>query len=405
MKRNFPRILLLCLALFALAACGRGRDTASAPDVEATVAAAVQATTAAQAQMQSSIDAAVQATATALAANAALTPTPTPIVITTTETVTEVVTDTVTETVTEIVYVPQDVYVTMTEEELQALIDQSVEQAVAATEASAQSASTATSDAVVTSEEVQTVEVYVQLAEETIAYAEEVLATYGQLYADGSAEMVAALNGIEQELATLNQSAASIATSLEEISTTLDAGLALAEESIAQLESAAASAQATVDQAQAQAEVWQTALQEQADRARATQSALQEQPTDLTALIQNIQPQQMAGDLPAALQMTRSFAEVAQRSLADGRIDQNEILAIAQAGADASAGLKNFGGPQVQGMAGTIDGITSALARNDLPAARQGLDGLNAQMPAVGTNPAPAGRPGNVQPPAGGRRP
>lgn len=389
--KTLPRILILCLLLFALAACGRGRDTAAAPDVEATVAAAVQATTSAQAQMQASIDAAVQATTTANSANAALTPTPTPIVITTSE------------TVTEIVYVPQDVYVTMSEEELQALIDESVEQAVAATDASAEAASTATSDGAVTSEEVESVEVTVQLAEETIAYAEEVLAIYGDLYADSSAEMTAALAGIEQELATLNQSAASIATSLEEISATLDAGLALASESIAQLESAAAEAQSTVDQAQAQADVWQSALQTQADRAKAAQATLQSQPTDFVALIQNIQPQQMAADLPAALQMTRSFAEVAQRSLTDGSIDQNEILAIAQAGADASAGLKSFGGPQMQGMAGTIDGITSALARNDLPAARQGLDGLNAQMPAVG-DAAPA-RPGNIQPPAGGRRP
>ncbi len=394
MKRTFPRILLLCLALFALAACGRARD-AAAPDVEATVVAAVQATTTAQTQMQASIDAAVQATTTANAANAALTPTPTPVVIITTETVTEIV--------TEIVYVPQDVYVTMTEEELQALVDESVEQAVAATEASAASAATATSDDVVTSEEVETVEVSVQLAEETIAYAEEVLATYGDLYADSSAEMVAALAGIEQELATLNQSAASIATSLEEISATLDAGLALAEESIAQLESAATDAQATVAQAQAQAAVWQTALQTQADRAHAAQMALPTQPTDLTALIQNIQPQQMASDLPAALQMTRSFAEVAQRSLADGAIDQNEIRAIAQAGVDVSAGLKSFGGPQVQGLADNITGVTSALARNDLPAARQGLDGLNAQMPAVGDGGGT--RPGGVQPPAGGRRP
>jgi len=318
-----------------------------------------------------------------MAANAALTPTPTPIVITTTE------------TVTEIVYVPQDVYVTMSEEELEALIDEAVEQAVAATEASAQAASTATSDAAVTSEEVQTVEVYVQLAEETIAYAEEVLATYGQLYADNSAEMAAALNGIEQELATLNQNAASIATSLEEISTTLESGLELAEESIAQLESAAAQAQTTADQVQAQV-----------DRAKETQADLANQSADFSALIQTIQPQQTAADLPAALQMTRSFVDVAQRSLADGRIDQNEIVAIAQAGANASAGLKDFGGPQLQGMAGSIDSVTNALARNDLSGARQGLEGIDAQMPALGSNGAAApARPGNVQPPTGGRRP
>nr|HRJ44671.1 hypothetical protein [Caldilineaceae bacterium] len=373
----FPRILFLCLLLFALAACGRGRESANTPDVEATVAAAVQATTIAQTQTQASIDAAVQATATAMTASAALTPAPTPIIITTTE------------TVTEIVYVPQDVYVTMSEEELEALIDESVAQAVAATEASAQAASTATADDTVTSAEVETVEVYVHLAEETIAYAEEVLATYGQLYADSSAEMVAALNGIEQELATLNQSAASMATSLEEISTTLDAGLALAEESIAQLENAAAEAQVTVDQVQAQAQVWQASLQAQADRARSAQAALQNQSADFAAIIQTIQPQQIAADLPAALQMTRSFAEVAQRALADGRIDQNEILDVAQAGANASAGLKSFGGPQLQAMAGGIDSVTGALARNDLPAARQGLDGINAQMPSIGSNGVP----------------
>jgi len=398
MKFSLPRIFTLCLILLALAACGRGANT-PAPNAEATIAAAVQATTAAQAQTQASIDAAVQATATAMAANAALTPTPTPIVITNTETVTE--------TITEIVYVPQDVYISMSEEELEALIDEAVEQAVAATEASAQAASTATSDAVVTSDEVQTVEVYVQLAEETIAYAEEVLATYGQLYADSSAEMVAALNGIEQELATLNQNAASIATSLEEISTTLGAGLELAEESIAQLENAADQAQIAADQAQAQAQVWQSSLQAQVDRAKDAQAALANQSADFSSLIQTIQPQQMASDLPAALQMTRSFVDVAQRSLADGRIDQSEIVAIAQAGANASAGLKDFGGPQLQGMAGSIDSVTDALARNDLPAAHQSLEGIDAQMPSLGSNSAAAApaRPGNVQPPTGGRRP
>ena len=118
MKRNFIRIFILCLTIFVLAACGRGGNDAPAPDVQATVDAAVAATTTAQIQMQASIDAAVQATATSMAADAALIPTPTPIVVTTTE----IVTQTVTETVTEIVYVLQDVYVTMSEEELEALI-------------------------------------------------------------------------------------------------------------------------------------------------------------------------------------------------------------------------------------------------------------------------------------------
>jgi hypothetical protein len=59
----------------------------------------------------------------------------------------------------------------------------------------------------------------------------------------------------------------------------------------------------------------------------------------------------------------------------------------------------------MEGMAGNIDGITSALARNDLPAARQGLDGLNAQIPTLDGGAAAPSRPGAIQPPTGGRRP
>jgi hypothetical protein len=404
MNRYFVRICLLCLTLFLLVACDRGGDAAPTPDVEATVAAAVAATTTAQSQMQASIDAAVQATATAMAASAALTPTPTPVVITNTQ----IVTNTITETVTEVVYVSEDVYVTMSEEELEALIDDAVDQAVAATEASAEAAAAAADDTV-TSQEAESLDVYIHLAEETIAYAEDLLATYGQLYGDSSAEMVAALNAIEQELAALNQSVASMAASLDEISATLDAGLTLAEESIAQLESAAAEVQTSVDQVQAQTQVWQSTLQAQADRARDAQATVQTQATDFSAIVQAVQPQATANDLPAALQMTRSFAETAQPSLADGRIDPTEMTAIAQAGANASAGLKAHGGPQMQGMAGSIDGVTNALARGDLLAAQQGLAGLNAQMPSVNSAPTIPDRPANpvnVQPPAaGGRRP
>ncbi|MEZ4737645.1 MAG: hypothetical protein R3E79_62005, partial [Caldilineaceae bacterium] len=121
MKTKWMLTLGYGLLLCALTACG-GRDSTEDVNVEATVQAAVAATATAQVNQQATIDAAVQATVQATTqASVAAAPavTPTPIVIT--------------QIVTETVYVPEEVYMTMTQEEWAALINEAVQQATSAT--------------------------------------------------------------------------------------------------------------------------------------------------------------------------------------------------------------------------------------------------------------------------------
>lgn len=91
----------------------------------------------------------------------------------------------------------------MTEEELAALIDEAVVEAIATTEQYASTATSATADGTVTASESEIIEVYVNLADETIAYAEELVVIFTELYGQDSDELVQAVAGVEQELATI----------------------------------------------------------------------------------------------------------------------------------------------------------------------------------------------------------
>jgi len=44
--------------------------------------------------------------------------------------------------------------------------------------------------------------------------------------------------------------------------------------------------------------------------------------------------------------------------LADGKVSPAELTQIAQSGANAGASIRAQGGPQLQNLAGSIDGIT-----------------------------------------------
>ncbi len=128
MNKKPALALFIILLIIALSACRSAQPT---PDTQATVNAAIAATGTAQASLQATIDAAVKATVTAA-------PTPTPSVQ----------------------------YVTMSEEELAALIDQAVAEAITATQQCSTATTTATADGAVTQEEVNTVQVYLVDAEE-----------------------------------------------------------------------------------------------------------------------------------------------------------------------------------------------------------------------------------------------
>lgn len=288
-------------------------------------------------------------------------------------------------------------YTTMSEEELAALIDQAVAEAVTATEQTTAAVTTTTSDSAVTSEEVVYVYDYYYNADYYVQYAEDLMAQYYNLYGDLANEMITELNQVETELNQMNDTLSSIDSSLQEISSTLDQGLAVAEESIAQLNSAAQQAQTNANELKAQAQDSLSVLQ-------ADQQARLDQ-------IAQIQPNNIPTDKLAALQTGFQFIDSANAAMGDNKLSRDELTNLAQLGANAQAGFQQFGGAgggQIPGLPGggpdlsqfssKFGEITTQFARGQMPQARGNLDGFERSL---GQRPSGPSLPGG----GGGPRP
>jgi hypothetical protein len=350
-------VLIVCILVLATMACQN--SSAQQPNTQATIDAAVQATANAQFVAQATLDAAAQATSLAQQTQVEPTPTNTPVVPPTAAAAEQQTEEPTADTAT-------SEYATLTEEELVALIEQT---AAAAAESAAQystAATSATADETVTAEEVQTIEVYVSGAEEALETAEELIGVYYDLYGDVAAETLAAVEEINTSLAVIADSTASMSQSLAEINSSLEQGLALAEETITQVETAAQTAGAQAQQTQQQAQTLATTYQAQVEaivnEAMATQ------------------PNQVASDPQAALQSALEFVTTAQQASADGAISPAELATIAQLGANASAGLNAQSIPQLQQLSGSVNSITEQLARGDVAQAQAGLNQLGGSL-------------------------
>jgi hypothetical protein len=265
-------------------------------------------------------------------------------------------------------------YVNLTEEELAALIDEAVAEAVAATEQTSSAVSATTSDSAVTTEEVAYVYDYYYYADYYIQTAEDLMSEYYSLYSDLATQMIVEMNTIESELTQMNDTLTQISTSLDEINSTLSQGLNLAQESIDQLNSAAQQAQTNAQELQTQAQDMISVLQA-------------EQQTRVDQLSQ-IQPNNLPTDKIAALQSAFEFVDFANIAMSDNKISRDELANLTQLGKNAQAGFSSFGGAGGAGgpgsgaggnridltqFTGKFDEITTQFARGQMPQARGNL--------------------------------
>lgn len=353
MRQFFYTGLAISALLGGMLACSFSPAATPTIDVQATIDAGVQATANAQAGMQATIDASVQATALVMP--------PTP-------------------TAGAAVNV-----VEMSEEELEALIEQSVQDAVTATQQTSSAATQASSDATVSAEEVEELYAYYYAAEQAVALADEYIEAYYGLYYDLAVETVALLEELTGELDTLIESLDSLYASLEMINSSLAAGAAATQEAVNQLNSAAQNAQAQLAQIQSQTQQWAEAVK--ADRENRAQA------------VANLQPQNIPTDQLSALASAFGFLDSVKSALGDNKLSLDELGVIAQFGASASAGLSAHGGEKFKSLADTIGQITQQLARGQLPQAKKGLGQFEASLGQRPPN-LPSFSPGNL--PAGG---
>jgi len=369
-------LFIFGLILLLTGACSAASPTAtpglSEQDVAATVNAAVQATGTAEAGLAATVNAAVQATGAAAPAPTALPPTlraeasteaqpegpqdeaeappPTP--------PSEVPTVSVP---TALPPQPTPNVTTMSEEELAAAIDAAVAEALAAADAATTTSADAASDGALTVEETLAIEVTLTNAQEAIALAEELIALYDQVYGAYAEEALAILLAMEADLQAIYDD-------LDAVLVLIEQGAEAATAAWAQIEAALQAADENIAAIQEQAQGWLEALQVELESRSAEALA--------------VQATQIAANRAEALQSAQLYAETLRATLADYSVSQSELAALAQAGANAVAGLQAYGGPQLQGLADSINAMTAQVATGQWPQVQISLSAFEAALPS-----------------------
>jgi hypothetical protein len=342
LQRSIEIITIILLA-GTLAGCGRrnAESPAALPptatlDVQATVNAAVEATTKAEDGMQEAIDEGVSATLTALPP--LVTPTAVPV---------------------------ED----MTQAEMSDAVDSSAAEAEAAAEQCSQEVENASADGEITYEEVVYLTYYAVYAEEEIQQAYDLAEEYLNLYADLAEETIEVLETIEDDLNDLAVNTDEISQTLDEIEEMLKQGQEVAQTTLDELNTQAETIQAKSDDVKAKSENWSTNVKTEIE--------------SLDELLANIQPNQSADSLRSALQMAKDYADTIKLSMSDGKFSKSELESIAQKGANATAGLQQFGGADLQNLAGSIGGMTGQFARGEMPQARASFSSFEMSLPSI----------------------
>ena len=327
MQKKTLFTLLIIVFLTSLSACGGAPEPAISVDDQ--VATAVSGTATAEADFESAVAEAVEATAVAMP------PTPTA--------------------------QPQpDVY-ELSEEELAALIDQAVEEAVVATEASSTATTQATSDGTLTEEEIYEMMAYLYRAEAAIYYADDLLALYYELYGAYGDDIIYLLTAMEEDLDEL-------VYVLEEMEALLSLGAEAATAAVDQLNEAANNLNNHVAESQEERDTFLNEVQANLDE-RESQFA-------------GLTPNETATDLNGTLTQLNDYLDTVKAALGDRKIDPSEMMQIAQLGANAQSSLLANGGPQLQNIGGSIDGLTRQLSRGEWPQASRSLGGFEASIPS-----------------------
>lgn len=295
---------------------------------------------------QSTIDAAIAATATAMAPQ----PTPTPTQLP--------------EGVTAV----DENYVLVTEEDLNAAIDKSVAEAMAAYEEAYTYTEQATADGELTQEEIDYIYYYYGYAEELIALADDYIYMYYDLYADLVEETIYLLEAVEDDLAATEEAINEVVAIVDTAAETVQAGQEVRQETIDQIASAAANYQQMQQQV---AGAWQSWEQNwNSERQQRLQA------------IQGITPEYVPGSRPEALNELAKYADAVRNAIGDYSLSSQELFDIAQLGANAIAGLQNQG-PALQEIAGQIGELTGRLASGNLPGAVSRLSDLESAMSRI----------------------
>jgi len=259
----------------------------------------------------------------------------------------------------------------LSEEEHLVLIDVAVKDAAAASEAASTSNSQGSSDGTMTGDEVYDGTDKVNKAKEAIRYAKELIAKYYELYGQNTG------NQEEIVLFTIEEDLDDMETLLIEIEQILwdfaSLGADVADDAIGVIN----------DAAEALFKLIEDTKPERDQFIEKVKMSLEEREKKYA----NLPPSQVVSDWDGIKSQITVFVNTIKSALADGKVDDNEMQQIAQAGANAKASIAANGGPQLQGISAAIDALMRQISRGDFSGVDGAVGNIEALLAAIASLP------------------
>lgn len=183
----------------------------------------------------------------------------------------------------------------------------------------------AIADGVITSREVELMFTYWYYAEDIIAYADEVIVVYNDVYAEQTAATIAPFQTVDADLNTISKQTQVIIPLLEQFGQALDQGVSLANQDLNQLKTAAKLVKAKAAEAQEQAQAWTAGIQPVAEQS-------------LDKILAG-RPAQVSKNSKSAIYIAYEYADAVGAALADQKITFAELGHLTQLGAKSAASL------------------------------------------------------------------
>jgi len=326
------RLRVVCVfVLFIFSSCSP-QNIVDENSMDADQQAGIAETETAQAEIDRVVSESVSATLTAI-------PTPTPVVID-----------------------------QMSEEDLATAIEQSTYEATGAAEEASQYADSASADGGLTPEELEELYYLFSWSIDEIEQALYLVDMYYDLYGELLESTIVGLENIDDELQEILEVSQSVLVYFDDISELISEGNQITQDNIDQIQDYSHLVSTHIDNISTLSPGWKQSRKDEFDLV--VEQAL------------STIPDAAVETRRGALSLVKEYIDNINLAIGDGRFSLDELQTLSQLGANAAAGLGQFG-REFSGVSDMINGLTMCFARGQLPQINAGIGSLQGAIPSI----------------------
>jgi hypothetical protein len=256
----------------------------------------------------------------------------------------------------------------MSEEDLATAVEQSTNEAAGAAEEASQYADSASVDGELTPEELEELYYLYYWSIDEIEQALYLADMYYDLYGELLESAIVELENIDDELQEILEVSQSILVYFDDISELISKGNQIAQGNIDQIQDYSHSISTHIDTISTLLPGWKQSRKDEFDLV--VEQAL------------STIPDTSVETRRGAISLVKEYIDSINSAIGDGRFSLDELQTLSQLGANAAAGLGQFG-REFSGVSDMINGLTTSFARGQLPQINAGIGSLQGAIPSI----------------------